>query len=175
MHRKVEITGTWSTDYDDIRCSAKLYEKDKAVANVIASYDEMDLRYSIGDENSEMNSEFMYRAFKNLIYFEFDKYLELPKISQCSKLLQYVYDCVRESDVTMCFIHNEDWKNYYIDKYSENDLNILRDEIKKYNLEAVIEIDAGEYKIIGYGDLETRFNDDRHISKFLSEEKKFEF
>ena len=165
LHRKVEITDTWSVDYDDIRCNAVLYEQEKAVAKIVASYDETDLRYSIGDENLEMNSEFVHRAFKNLIYFEFDKYLELPKISQCSKLLQYVYDHVRNSDVTMCFIHNEDWNNYYSVHYSENDLDTLRDEIKKYELEAVIEVDAAEYKIIGYEDLETRFNDDRNLNK----------
>ena len=65
----------------------------------------------------------------------------------------------------MCFIHNEDWNNYYSVHYSENDLDTLRDEIKKYELEAVIEVDAGEYKIIGYEDLETRFNDDRNLNK----------
>ena len=37
-------------------------------------------------------------------------------------------------------------------------------EIKKNNLEDVIEIDNGEYKIIGYSDLETKFIDDREIS-----------
>lgn len=160
LHRKVEIVDTWTSDYDDIRCNAILYENDKEVANIIASYDETDLRYSIGDEDSEMNDKFVKRAFKNLIYYEFDKYLELPKISECSKLLQEVYDNVCESDATMCHISDEDWENYYIDTYTENDLKILKEEIKKYGLENVIEIDTGEYKIIGYGDLETKFNDD---------------
>ena len=160
LHRKVEIVDTWTSDYDDIRCNAILYESDKEVANIIASYDETDLRYSIGDEDSEMNDKFVKRAFKNLIYYEFDKYLELPKISECSKLLQEVYDNVCESDATMCHISDEDWENYYIDTYTENDLKILKEEIKKYGLENVIEIDTGEYKIIGYGDLETKFNDD---------------
>ena len=39
--------------------------------------------------------------------------------------------------------------------------------IEKYNLEEVIEIDNGEYKIVGYGDLETRFLDDRNYCKEL--------
>ena len=98
LHRKVDIVDTWSTDYDDLRCNALLYENDKEIANVIASYDETDLRYSIGDKDSEMNEDFVKRAFKNLIYYEFDKYLELPKISECSNLLQEIYDCVCESD-----------------------------------------------------------------------------
>lgn len=170
LHRKVEIVDTWTSDYDDIRCNAILYENNKEVANIIASYDETDLRYSIGDEDSEMNDKFVKRAFKNLIYYEFDKYLELPKISECSELLQEVYDNVCESDVSMCHISNEDWKDYYIDTYTENDLATLKEEIKKYGLEEVIETDTGEYKIIGYGDLETKFNDDRFLDKQLKED-----
>lgn len=174
LHRKVDIVDTWKSDYDDIRCNALLYENDKEIANIIASYDETDLRYSIGDEDSEMNEDFVKRAFKNLIYYEFDKYLELPKISECSDLLQEIYDCVCESDATMCHISNEDWDDYYIDKYIDNDLVVLQDEIKKYGLEEIIEIDTGEYKIVGYGDLETRFNDDRNINKSLKEDVDFE-
>ena len=121
-----------------------------------------------------MNEDFVKRAFKNLIYYEFDKYLELPKISECSDLLQEIYDCVCESDSTMCHISNEDWEDYYIDKYSDNDLVVLQDEIKKYGLEEIVEIDTGEYKIVGYGDLETRFNDDRNINKSLKEDANFE-
>ena len=89
-------------------------------------------------------------------------------------MLQEIYDCVCESDATMCHISNEDWDDYYIDKYIDNDLVVLQDEIKKYGLEEIIEIDTGEYKIIGYGDLETRFNDDRNINKSLKEDIDFE-
>ena len=164
LHRNIEILGTWPTDYDDMRCNAILYQDDNEVANIIVSYDEFDIRYSIGDKDSEMNQDFINRALKNLIYYDFDSYLKLPKISECSKLLQSIYDDVCSSDATMCHISDEDWNDYYIDDYSETDIEILEKEIKKYGLEEVIGIGDNGYKIVGYGDLETRFNDDRKLN-----------
>ncbi len=87
----------------------------------------------------------------------------MPKISSCSKLLQEIYDTVCESDATMCHISDEDWNDFFVDKYSDDDIEILKEEIKKYKLEEVIGINDGGYKIVGYGDLETRFNDDRNL------------
>ena len=167
LHRKVDIINMWISDHDDVRCNAVLYEKDKALANIIASYDETDLRYSIGDKDSELNEDFSKRAFKNLIYYEFDKYLELPKLSECSKLLQEIYNIVCESDATMCHISDEDWKNHYVERYSEKNLDVLKNEIKKYGLEEVLEIDIDNYKVIGYGDLETRFNNDTKLDSLF--------
>lgn len=163
LHRNIEILGTWPTDYDDMRCNAIIIQDNKEVANIIASYDECDLRHSIGNKDSEMNGEFIKRAFQTLIYDEIKEYLKLPKISNCSKLLQDIYDAVCESDATMCHISDEDWNDYYIDNYSEEDIEVLKEEIKKYGLDEIIGINDGEYKIVGYGDLETRFNDDRRL------------
>lgn len=164
LHRNIEILGTWITDYDDMRCNAILYQDGNEIANIIASYDETDIRYSIGNKDSEMNQEFVNRAFKSLIYDDFDSYSRLPKISKCSKLLQSIYEDVCSSDATMCHISDEDWNDYYIDDYSETDIEILEKEIKKYGLEEVIGIGDNGYKIVGYGDLETRFNDDRKLN-----------
>ena len=47
----------------------------------------------------------------------------------------------------------------------------LKEEIKKYNLEDVITLNNYEYKVIGWGDLETRFNDDRNIEKNKNKDK----
>lgn len=69
-NKYVKVLENWETDYGDLRFRAILYENGKAKAYIIASYDE-DI------ENVE-----------DLIYKDFDKYLELPKISKCSKLLQ---------------------------------------------------------------------------------------
>lgn len=171
-NRDIKILGTWNTDYDDIRCNAILYQDGKEVANIIASYDESDIRYSIGDKDSEMNEDFVNRAFKNLIYHDFHSYLELPKISECSKLLQSIYDDVCASEATMCHISDEDWDNYYIDDYTDNDVKTLEEEIKKYGLEEVIGIGDDGYKIVGYGDLGTRFNDDRNLE--LNKESEIE-
>lgn len=65
----------------------------------------------------------------------------------------------------MCHIDYEDWKELKEDlDYTDKDLEILNNEIKKYELDEVIEVDTGEYAIVGYGDLETRFIDDREIN-----------
>ncbi len=163
LDNSIKILGTWVTDYDDMRCNAILIQNGKEVANIIASYDECDLRHSIGNKDSEMNKEFVERAFQTLIYDDLKSYLELPKISNCSKLLQEIYDSVCESDATMCHISDEDWNDYYIENYSDSDIELLKEEIKIYGLDEVVGIDEGEYKIVGYGDLETRFNDDRRL------------
>ena len=86
----------------------------------------------------------------------------------------------------MCHITSEDWKEYYSEHYSEKDLDDLENEIKKYGLEEVVEVFDGEYitsdnkiiesdyRIIGYGDLETRFIDDRKLNLETSYESGFE-
>ena len=149
----VKVLENWESDYGDLRFRAILYENGKAKAHIIASYDE-DI------ENVE-----------DLIYKDFDKYLELPKISKCSKLLQKIYDNVCESSATMCHITKDEWKDYYENLFNEIDIIKLKEEIKKYNLEDVITLNNYEYKVIGWGDLETRFNDDRNIERNKNKDK----
>ena len=79
--------------------------------------------------------------------------------------LQEIYDNVCESDATMCHITEEDWQEIYADRYTDKDIENLKTEVKKYKLEDVVTFDDEEYKIIGWGDLETRFNDDRNLEK----------
>ena len=105
-------------------------------------------------------------AFAVLICSDIEKYLKLPTISNVSKLLKEIYDCVVTSECSMCHIDYNEWEDFY-DDYNERDIEQLKKEIEKYNLEEVIEIDNGEYKIVGYGDLETRFLDDRNYCKEL--------
>ena len=90
----IEILDIWQSDFDDLRCNAILYKNGKQVANIIVSYDETNLRYSIGNKDSVMSEASVREAFKNLIYCDFDVYLKLPKISEASKLLQSIYDDV---------------------------------------------------------------------------------
>ena len=61
---------------------------------------------------------------------------------------------------TWGYISEDDWNNYYSDSFSSRDLLNLKKEIKKYKLDNVITIDDNDYKIICYGDLETKFVDD---------------
>lgn len=163
--RRVEILSMWSNDYDDIRCNAILYKNNIPKANIIASYDETTIRQYFDKIDSKFSDEFVENSFKKLLYCNFDDYLKLPKISKCSKLLQSIYDSVCESDASMCHITEEDWKEFYAEAYTEKDFKILQDEVKKHDLGDVIGINDAEYKIVGYGDLETRFNDDREIGR----------
>lgn len=163
--RKVEVLNIWKTDFDDLQCNAILYQNNKPLANIIASYDECELRHELGDKDTEMTKIFVTNAFKSLIYRDFKKYLELPNISKCSKLLQEIYDCVCESDISMCHITEEDWREDYSDRFNAKDLKKLQGEVEKYGLQGVIAFNDGEYKILGYEDLQTRFNDDRTIER----------
>lgn len=156
-HRKVKILGIWKSDFDDVRCNAILYQKGKQISNIIVSYEKNDLK-DLDDKNKE-------KVFETLIYEEFEKYTSLPKISKCSKLLQEIYDFVCESDSSMCHITDEDWKEMYSDRYNDNDIEKLKEEIKRYKLEDIIGLNESEYKIIGYGNLETKFNDDRKMTR----------
>ena len=45
---------------------------------------------------------------------------------------------------------------------------------KKYKLDDVIEVDTGEYVIVGYGDLETRFIDDRNVKDYVEVKEELE-
>lgn len=146
-NREIRILGMWETDYGDIACNALLLENNKKVANIIETCD-VDKKKIIGK-----------------IYNNFDNFLELPKISECSKLLQFIYDSVCESDSSMCYITDDDWNDYYIDNFNEKDIDILKEEVKKYNLDKVISFNYEEYKIIGWGDLQTKFNDDRRFCR----------
>ena len=63
----------------------------------------------------------------------------------------------------MCHIDINDWKNDYADRYTDEDFQKLKEEVKKLKLEDVITFDDCGYKIVGWGDLEISFNDDRNI------------
>ena len=97
--------------------------------------------------------------------------MNLPKISKCSNLLKEIYDTVCESDATICHITNEDWQEFYADRYTNKDIDYLKEEVKKYKLDDVITFDDGECKIIGWGNLETSFNDDRQFVKDKERER----
>lgn len=166
----VNVLSTWKSDYDDFRALAEIKKGNNDLGKIIASYDENTIRNLTGNIKNSLSDTELKNAFAVLISSSFDYYSELPKISNCSKLLQSIYDDVCQSDATMCHITEEDWEEYYIDNYSIEDIKILEEEIKKYKLEEVVCLDEGEYKIIGYGDLETRFIDDRTINHEYVEE-----
>lgn len=163
--RSIKVSDFWETDYGDIRAIATFGLDGKQFSQVIVSVDEKDINNVLGTEWGGSESGVVENAIASVVAKDFDKYLCLPKISKCSPLLQDIYNTVKETEATMCHITDDDWENYYADKYTNEDIQQLKSEIKLYDLENVITIDDGDYKIIGWGDLETRFNDDIALEK----------
>jgi len=151
----VKILNLWLSDYGDIRCNASISVNGKEKANIITSFE----RDYYPDWKNSQND------YKEEIKDEWEQYLHLPKISKCSKLMQEIYDNVCESEATMCHITNDDWKELYADRFTNKDITKLKEEVKKYKLDDVITFDDAEYKIIGWGNLETSFNDDRKLER----------
>ena len=166
LNRKVKVNSIYETSFDDVRCDAVLYQNDKAVANIIASYDAKEMNFRCNN-----NPDLAKEALRVAILDDFDKYIELPKISKCSKLLQDIYDDVCQSDASMCHITSEDWNEFYKEDFTDKDVDDLKKEVKELGLQEVITFDDAEYKIIGWGDLETRFNDDRYLQEKVKSER----
>lgn len=160
LNRNVKIIGMFDTDYDDIRCDAILYSNNKPVANIVGSYDKKEISFKC-DNNSNLLKE----VLRVSILDDFDKYTSLPKVSKCSKLLQIIYDNVCQSESLMCHITQDDWNEFYKDDFTEKDIENLKKEVKKLNLDDVLTFDTAEYKMIGWGDLQTKLNDDRYLIK----------
>ena len=166
LNRKVRVDGIYQTDFDDVRCDAVLYQNDKAVASIIASYDANEMNFRCSNK-----PELAKEVLRTSILDDFDSYLNLPKLSKCSKLLQDIYDDVQESDSSMCHITDGDWNEFYSYEYTGNDIDNLKKEVKELGLDEVITFNDMEYKIIGWGDLETRFNDDRYLQERIKDER----
>lgn len=162
----VDVQSVWKTDYDDYKCFAVIGNGLKTIGSIIASYDETQIRNLTGNIKNQLGEKELKNAFAVLILNDYNDYTKLPTISKCSKLLKYVYDCVCSSDSSMCHIDYEDWKELKEDlDYTDKDLEILNNEIKKYKLDDVI---------VGYGDLETRFIDDRNVKDYVEVKEELE-
>ena len=166
LNRKVRVNSIYETSFDDVRCDAVLYQNDKAVANIIASYDANEMNFRCNNDPNLAKE-----ALRVSILDDFDKYIELPKISKCSKLLQDIYDDVCQSDASMCHISEDDWNEFYKEDFTEKDVDNLKREVKELGLQEVITFDDSEYRIVGWGDLETRFNDDRYLQEKVKDER----
>lgn len=162
----VNVCDVWETDYGDYKALAEIGKNKELKGTIITSYDEQVIRNITDKEKGSLTVNELKNAFAVLICSDIEKYLKLPTISNVSKLLKEIYDCVVTSECSMCHIDYNEWEDFY-DDYNERDIEQLKKEIEKYNLKEVIEIDNGEYKIVGYGDLETRFLDDRNYCKEL--------
>ena len=164
--RSVKVLGILDSDLGDVRCEAILYQENKALAHIIASFDPKIVNALSKNKNNSTND-----ILTMLVCQNFNKYVNLPKISKCSKLLKEIYDEVCISNCSMCYVDYDDWKESFANRYTEKDVDCLKNEIKQYNLKSVLETDNGEYKILGYADLATSFNDDRKLKKERDRER----
>ena len=158
----VNVAYIWETDFKDIQA---YIETDKG--NFVASYEDNMLSNILGIYTDDLydligKNDFdrLKEVFKVLVLEEKENYFKLPKLSKCSNLLQKLFETVLESDSGMFFYEYEDWEN---DGRTEEELNILEKEIKKYGLQEVIEIKENNCIITCYSDLITRFIDDRGV------------
>lgn len=153
-----DILNYWN-DQDDLYVNYIVKDNvTERKANAIDYYNTSDLsvNYNIATPRQ------IEKSLLELINKNNGKEIELPKVSKLSPLLKYVYDFVCSSESNMCHIDNNDWQELQEEEnYSLKDINKLKEEIIKYNLDDYISIDEGNYKIIGYGMLQTCFNDDR--------------
>lgn len=155
---KYKILKYWN-DSDDLYVNYIVLDEEKNTkANCIAYYNTSDIGC---DYNSSYPSE-IENSLLELIKQNNGCEFNHPKVSELSTLLKYVYDYVCESEANMCHIDKDDWKNLMIENNFTNvDLEILKSEIKKYDLEDYITVGDDGYVICGYGCLQTKFNDDR--------------
>ena len=163
-YRTTKIFNYWYYNTNTLYCNAVILENNRFKANIVINCNELNFMFNIGKQNSVMTDRFICTAFKDLIYKNYDRLIALPKLSKCSKLLKTIYNEVCESESSMCYISYEDWSELYSSKFDSKDIEKLKEEIKKYKLEDVIEIED-EYKILGYTDLMTRFNDDSNLNR----------
>ena len=132
--------------------------KNYSKANVVNVFSVSDLDCDYYNALSDEIDDAVYKLIKNHSGWEFN----INKVSKLSPLLKDIYDCVCESEASMCHIDYDDWNELVKEiGYTENDFNNLKDEVERYNLKDFLVLDDGEYKICGYGGLQCCFNDDR--------------
>ena len=141
---KYKILNYWN-DQDDLYVNYIIKNLETGdQANVINYYDVSDLDCNYNMASMEEIENSLYR----LIEQGKGKELTLPKVSKLSPLLKYVYDFVCEE-----LKEEQD--------FTDEDFETLNQEVDDYALYDYITLDDGEYKICGYGCLQTMFNDDR--------------
>lgn len=152
------ILNYWN-DQDDLYVNYTIENiNTKEKANVISYYNTSDLDCNYNTSSDEE----INRSLLNLIKQNNGLEFTIPKVSEISPLLTYLYDYVSESESNMCHIDYEDWRDLKENNdFTDEDINLLRKEVEKYNLLDYITIDDGEYQICCYGGLQCAFNDDR--------------
>ena len=164
--RGVVIKDSWvEKDYDLMYFIGSLYESGKYLGDIVEAFEEEELRYNLSSSpHLELSSHLCNCSAQTLIRDSFDKYVNLPRLNKCSKLLQRIYDDVLDSVEAIWFIDEDLWAETYAKEFSEDDLENLWAEVDKYKLEKYIE-SGYDCLLIGYYDLIRQFLDDRDLQK----------
>lgn len=153
-----EIINYWN-DQDDLYVNYVVKNNENGErANAIQYFNVSD----IGCNYNESSEEEIKKKLLDLLVKNDGREFSLPKVSELSPLLIYIYDFVCDSESNMCHIDYTDWDELtYEDEFFEEDVFTLKEEIEKFDLKDYITVDTPEYKICGYGGLQCCFNDDR--------------
>lgn len=158
MKYQYELLNYWN-DQDDLYVNYVVEDLESGTkANVINYYNTSDIGCDYNTASIEEINNSLLDLIKNSDGWEF----RIPKVSELSPLLKYIYDFVCESESNMCHIDYMEWEELKEDHdFLDEDINTLNNEIQKYNLDDYITVEDREYKICGYGGLQCCFNDDR--------------
>lgn len=162
MNYNYDVLNYW-IDNHDLYINYEIVNKNNGDrANVVKLFDAYDMDCDSESASMEEIDNSLYRLVEKDNGWEFN----IPKSSDLSPLLQYLYDSTCESESNMCYIDYDDWNDLKNEVgFNKRDLYYLKKEIKKYNLENYITIDDGEYMICCYGGLQCCFNDDRAFKR----------
>ena len=117
---------------------------------------------SIKTENDINNNDEMYELLST-IYDKYIDYIDLPKLSECSPLLQELYKLIASSDKNGVVISIDDWERQFIDKYTEKDYEKLVDEKNYFHLTFGLELDNDH---CDYDDYYYENDEDEEIDEF---------
>ena len=159
----INVVDNWYSSFDDYRGKAEISKNGRKLGTIIANFTGVEIRETVGKDGSDFSREEIRNAIATLIAADAERYCSLPKISEVSPLLRTIYDDLLNSENSMSYISSEDWELDYSDDFSNDDLENLKKEIKNLHLESIVEFDSVGYLIIGYGNLETAFIDDRGV------------
>lgn len=152
-----DIISFWN-DSDDLYVNYEVIDRENNIkVNAIDYYNTSDIGCDYNSSTEENIKDHLLVLIKDNQGSEFN----LPKISEVSPLLKYIYDCVCSNESNMSHIDNQDWENLKEEEtFTDKDIETLKQEIKKYDIPEYITIDENEYKICGYGCLQCCFSDD---------------
>ena len=158
MKYKYKLLNYWN-DQDDLYVNYTVEDLEtNEIADVIEYYNTSDIGCDYNSASMEVIENSLYRLIEKNNGKEFN----MPKVSELSPLLKYIYDFVCESESNMCHIDNSDWEDIKEEQdFTDEDVGNLQYEIEKYNLYDYLYLEDHEYKICAYGGLQCCFNDDR--------------